>query len=98
MVDYNDCIEINWSVVLASITVRNLDESVKNSLRIRAARNGWSMEQEVRQILQQTVAPDLAGQVTFAKRVNQRFAGLKVTTLPVRQRQVARTPPMLDKP
>ena len=43
---------------MSSLTVRNLDEAVKNSLRQRAARHGWSMEQEVRQILQQTVAPE----------------------------------------
>ena len=68
---------------MASITVRNLDESVKNSLRVRAARHSWSMAQEVRQILQQTVAPERAQQISFAERVNQRFASLKVDNLPI---------------
>ena len=36
---------------MASITVRNLDEGLKRRLRIRAAGNGNSMEQEVRNIL-----------------------------------------------
>ena len=36
---------------MASITVRNLDEGLKRRLRIRAAENGRSMEQEVREIL-----------------------------------------------
>ena len=36
---------------MASITVRNLDEGLKRRLRIRAAENGKSMEQEVRDIL-----------------------------------------------
>ena len=36
---------------MASITVRNLDEDIKRRLRIRAAENGRSMEQEVREIL-----------------------------------------------
>ena len=36
---------------MASITVRNLDEDLKRRLRIRAAENGRSMEQEVREIL-----------------------------------------------
>ena len=31
---------------MASITVRNLDEDLKRRLRIRAAENGRSMEQE----------------------------------------------------
>lgn len=80
---------------MSSITVRNLDPSVKNSLRVRAARHGWSMEQEVRQILQQTVAPEQAGQISFAERVNRRFAGLEVEALPIPPRQVVRTPPKL---
>ncbi len=36
---------------MASITVRNLDEGLKRRLRVRAAENGRSMEQEVREIL-----------------------------------------------
>ncbi|MBK5205971.1 MAG: pantothenate metabolism flavoprotein [Polaromonas sp.] len=83
---------------MSSLTVRNLDESVKNSLRVRAARHGWSMEEEVRQILQKIVAPEQAGQVSFAERVNSRFAGLQVDSLPIPARQIARTPPVIDTP
>ena len=83
---------------MSSITVRNLDESVKNSLRMRAARHGWSMEQEVRQILQQTVAPEQAGAISFAERVNRRFVGMGVESLPIPSRQIARTPPESDAP
>ena len=83
---------------MSSITVRNLDEAVKNSLRLRAARHGWSMEQEVRQILQQTVAPEQAQAISFAERINNRFAGLSAESLPIPERQSARTPPALDKP
>ena len=36
---------------MASITVRNLDDGLKRRLRIRAAENGRSMEQEAREIL-----------------------------------------------
>ena len=36
---------------MASIIVRRLDEGLKQRLRIRAAENGKSMEQEVRDIL-----------------------------------------------
>ena len=36
---------------MASIIVRKLDEGLKQRLRIRAAENGKSMEQEVRDIL-----------------------------------------------
>lgn len=36
---------------MASISVRNLDDDVKERLRVRAARHGRSMESEIRMIL-----------------------------------------------
>jgi plasmid stability protein len=36
---------------MASITIRNLDDDVKERLRLVAARHGISMEEEVRRIL-----------------------------------------------
>jgi antitoxin FitA len=36
---------------MASITVRNLEEKLKHRLKVRAAQNGRSMEQEAREIL-----------------------------------------------
>ncbi len=36
---------------MASITIRNIEDSVKAELRVRAARHGRSMEEEARQIL-----------------------------------------------
>lgn len=38
-------------MALASITIRNLDDDVKTRLRVRAADNGRSMEEEARLIL-----------------------------------------------
>ena len=83
---------------MGSLTVRNLDESVKNSLRVRAARHGRSMEEEVRQILQNIVAPEQAGQLSFAERVNSRFVDLQVDSLPIPARQAVRTLPDMDAP
>lgn len=42
-------------ITLAAISVRNLDDHVKDKLRIRAARHGRSMESEVRAILVEAV-------------------------------------------
>jgi hypothetical protein len=51
--DYDEIVDINlWGVPVSSIKIRNLDDGFKASLRIRAARHGLSMEQEVRNILQ----------------------------------------------
>lgn len=80
---------------MTSITVRNLDESIKAGLRLRAARHGWSMEQEVRLILRQALsedadAPDTLG---FAEMVNRRFRALGVDDLPTPKRQSPRPLP-----
>lgn len=40
---------------MATITVRQVDDDVKRDLKIRAARNGHSMEEEVRQVLRASV-------------------------------------------
>jgi len=42
-------------VPLAAISIRNLDDYVKERLRIKAARNGRSMEAEIRAILVEAV-------------------------------------------
>jgi plasmid stability protein len=41
---------------MASITIRNLDDDVKERLRIRAAQHGHSMEEEARTILRQATS------------------------------------------
>ena len=42
---------------MATITVRNLDDDVKELLRIAAAQKGHSMEEEARLILKQALTP-----------------------------------------
>ena len=51
---------------MAALNIRNLDETVKRRLQIRAARHGRSMEAEVREILAEAVreSPDSAGLFT----------------------------------
>ena len=43
---------------MASITIRQLDDELKRRLRLRAARNGRSMENEARTILRDAAAID----------------------------------------
>jgi plasmid stability protein len=43
---------------VASITIRNLDETVKRKLRLRAAQRNRSMEDEARDILQTALAQE----------------------------------------
>ena len=42
---------------MAMLTVRNIDEQLKSLLRIRAAQDGCSMEEEVRRILRSALTP-----------------------------------------
>lgn len=62
---------------MASITVRNLDEGLKRRLRIRAAENGRSMEQEVREILGEALGeePPAPGE-DLGSAIRRRFAPL----------------------
>jgi antitoxin FitA len=43
---------------MASITIRNLDDDLKRRLRIRAAEHGRSMEEEAREVLRASLAPE----------------------------------------
>ncbi len=58
---------------MASITIRNLDDDVKQRLRVRAARHGRSMEDEVRQILRRVVSEPSAPK-NLGKAIHDRFA------------------------
>lgn len=80
---------------MASITIRNLDESLKAKLRLQSAQHGCSMEAEVRDILYKVLSPSTAPS-DFAERIHQRFAGLHLESLPIPERQAVRTPPDLD--
>lgn len=47
---------------MASVSIRDLDDGVKERLQLRAARNGRSMEAEIRLILTDAVdGPDRSG-------------------------------------
>jgi phosphopantothenoylcysteine decarboxylase/phosphopantothenate--cysteine ligase len=47
----SDDIAQDRTSIMASLTVRKLDDAIKTGLRLRAARNGRSVEDEVRVIL-----------------------------------------------
>lgn len=49
-------------LIMAAVSVRNLDEEIKRRLRIRAAQHGRSMESEIRAILEEAVSePERSG-------------------------------------
>ncbi len=85
---------------MATIVIRKLDESVKRRLQIRAARNGRSMEAEVREILSDLVIlsprPERRGGLGSALR--KRFAPFGGVDLPIPLRTFSSRPlPKFDE-
>jgi len=69
---------INKEEFMASITIRNLDESIKTKLRILAANHGHSMEEEVRTILRNTLNAETSGGKGLGHKIHQRFMSANV--------------------
>ncbi len=77
---------------MASMTIRNLDDDVKAKLRVRAATNGRSMEEEARTILRDAVEEE-AEPRDLAQAIRDRFAPLGGVELEIPPREPMREPP-----
>ena len=75
--------------IMASITIRNLDDALKVKLRIRAARLGRSMEEEVRVILKDVLNQEDVLK-SLGESIHQRFADLGGFDLPSIEREPIR--------
>ena len=80
---------------MASITIRNLDDDVKARLRVRAAGNGRSMEEEARLILRDAVGRR-PGSRNLAEAIRARIAPLGGVDLELPPREPGREPPTFD--
>lgn len=78
---------------MASITIRNLDDDVKTRLRVRAASNGRSMEEEARLILRQAVGSKAAFR-NLASAIRDRITPLGGVDLELPPRESHR--PLID--
>lgn len=76
---------------MASLTIRNLDASIKETLRLNAARHGRSMEEEVRHILRESLLREKSSQ-GLGSRIAQRFAAVGGVELPAATRSLPRRP------
>ena len=81
---------------MASLTIRNLDISLKSQLRQRAALHGRSMEAEARIILAQSLNVP-SGEQNLAATIQARFKALEVESLPIPARQPVRNPPEFEE-
>ena len=82
---------------MASITVRNIDETLKAHLRQSAAANHRSMEEEARQILKQHLLREKCTLEGIGTRISRRFAGAGGIDLSETPRSTPRTPPGLSQ-
>lgn len=64
---------------MAQVVVRNLEEEIKAGLKARASRHGWSMEEEVRQILRRAVIEEGQTRPRLGSRIAARFVGAGLT-------------------
>lgn len=78
---------------MASITIRNLDEQTKSQLRIRAAHNNRSMEDEARNILRAALARSAPTPRNLAEAIRRRFERLGGVELQLPPREPMREPP-----
>ena len=62
---------------MASMTIRNIDDQLKSRLRVQAARNGRSMEDEARDILRAALSTEAeANQQSLIGSIRRRIAPL----------------------
>lgn len=65
---------------MANISVRNLDDSIRDTLRDRAAQHGHSMEAEIRQILTEAARPPVSDPFLELARRSQEAGGVDLET------------------
>lgn len=77
---------------MANLTIRNLDDTLKAGLRLRAARHGRSIEEEARLILKQAVQAPAIG-AGLGTRIHRRFADIGGDGIAPPNRTPTRQPP-----
>ena len=82
---------------MASITIRNLDDSLKSRLRIQAAVHGRSMEDEARDILRSALNHEPQGPRNLGTAINALFKPLGGFDMPEVPREPMREPPTFDE-
>ena len=80
---------------MASITIRDLEDDVKTRLRVRAAGNGRSMEEEARLILRNAVGRN-ADSRNLASIARSYFGPDNGVDLELPPREPGREPPSFD--
>lgn len=67
-----------WEMPMAQMIVRNVEDSVKDKLQERAAKNGRSMEEEVRDILRNAVKDQPKERKGLGTEIAELFKGIEL--------------------
>lgn len=82
---------------MSSITIRKLDDRLKQKLRVRAAENGRSMEEEVRVILRVELNREPAAPAkNLGTAIHELFKPFGGVQLDIPSREQMREPPHFD--
>jgi len=82
---------------MATLTIRNLDPTIKERLRVRAAEHGRSMEAELRVIVTDAIgAAPPSREVNLAEAIRRRFAPFGGVELELPPRTPMREPPSFE--
>lgn len=82
---------------MASILIRRIDDVTKRRLRLRAATNGQSMEEEARAILKQALSTANTSQPNLYDSIRKHLQALGGVELPKIPRAPMREPPDFSK-
>lgn len=81
---------------MASITIRNLPDSTKDILRVRAAQEGMSLEAYVRNILQRVSTSETGSATTIVDLAQKYFGPKNGVNLELPSRRTHRESPEFD--
>ncbi len=96
-IDYESLVRQCATPPIATLTIRNLDQAVKERLRVRAAEHGHSMEAEARRILQTALGESpRPPALNLYESIHARFAALGGVDLDLPPREPVREPPQFD--
>ncbi len=80
---------------VAALTIRHVDDSVRTALRVRAAQNGVSMEEEARRILWEALLRP-SSPLPMGQHLLNRFSEVADECYVLPERHPPRTPPARD--
>jgi plasmid stability protein len=82
---------------MAVMTIRDLDDAIRNRLRMRAAMHGRTMEEEARDILRSALSTDLPRPPDLGRAIHERFRALGGVELPDAPPAAVRRPPAFEE-